>query len=211
MSVDAAGRKPRTGGRFHFPTAILLTCAAIGVAGAVLLAPMNWLSTLLTGPLPFVGMALAGLWLLPSVIALRLLRRPLVGLLVALIAGLVLVPFAGQGFGPVLTNLWWAAFTELPFLFVLWRYWGTWMHYLGAVAVGIVYPISAWAWFNLGSMSLFAQIAFFAVTIASCLGGTALGILIADRLRKAGVGATGLGRAAVGRAAVGRAAVGRAR
>lgn len=185
---DAGVRGPGTGGRFRFPTAVLLTCAALGVAGAVLLAPMNWLSTLLTGPLPFLGMALAGLWLMPSVIALRLLRRPLVGLLVALIAGLVLVPFTGQGFGSVLTNLWWAAFTELPFLFVLWRYWGTWMHYLGAVAVAVVYPIAAWAWFDLGSMSLFAQIAFFAVTAASCVGGTALGIVIADRLRKAGVG-----------------------
>ncbi|MFK3676864.1 ECF transporter S component [Microbacterium sp. NPDC090218] len=195
--ADAAGdiapptagvRGPGSGRRSRFPTAILLTCAALGVAGAVLLAPMNWLSTLLTGPLPFVGMALAGVWLLPSVIALRLLRRPLVGLLVALIAGLVLVPFSGHGFTSVLTNLWWAAFTELPFLFVLWRYWGTWMHYLGAVAVGIVYPISAWAWYDLGSMTLFAQLAFFAVTMASCVGGTALGILIADRLRKAGVG-----------------------
>ena len=188
MSADVAGRSPRTGGRFRFPTVILLTCAALGVAGAVLLAPMNWFSTVLTGPLPFAGMALAGLWLLPSVIALRLLHRPLVGLLVALIAGLVMVPFSGYGFSTVLTNLWWAAFTELPFLFVLWRYWGTWMHYLGALIVGIVYPISAWAWFDLGSMSLFAQIAFFVVAIASCVGGTALGILIADRLRRAGIG-----------------------
>lgn len=200
MSADAAGRTPRTGGRFRFPTAILLTCAALGVAGGLLLAPMNWFSTVLTGPLPFVGMAIAGLWLLPSVIALRLLRRPLVGLLVALIAGLVMVPFSGYGFRTVLTNLWWAAFTELPFLFVLWRYWGTWMHYLGAVTVGIVYPISAWAWFDLGSMSFFAQIAFFAVTIASCVGGTALGILVADRLRRAGVGATGGDGAGVRRA-----------
>lgn len=186
--ADAGVRGAGSGRRFRFPTAILLTCAALGVAGAVLLAPMNWLSTALTGPLPFVGMALAGLWLLPSVIALRLLRRPLVGLLVALIAGLVLVPFSGYGFSSVLTNLWWAAFTELPFLFVLWRYWVTWMHYVGAVAVGLVYPISAWAWYDLGSMTLFAQLAFFAVTMASCVGATALGILIADRLRKAGVG-----------------------
>ena len=176
-------------GRVRFPTAVLLTCAALGVAGAVLLGPANWISTLLSGGLPFVSMGLAGLWLLPSVIALRLLRRPLVGLLVALLTGLVLVPFSGYGFSSVLTNLWWAAFTELPFLFVLWRYWGTWMHYLGAVIVGIVYPISAWAWFDLGSMSLFAQAAFFAVTIASCVGATALGIFIADRLRRAGVGA----------------------
>ncbi|CAH0244256.1 hypothetical protein SRABI76_03080 [Microbacterium oxydans] len=178
----------RTGGRFRFPTAILLTCAALGVAGAVLLAPMNWAATILTGPLPFLGMALAGLWLLPSVVALRLLRRPLVGLLVGLIAGLVLVPFSGYGFQSVATNVWWAAFTELPFLLVFWRYWGTWMHYVGAVVVALVYPVLAWASFNLGAMPLGLQIAFFATTMASCIGGTALGILIADRLRRAGVG-----------------------
>lgn len=184
--------RPRTGGgrsRFRFPTAILLTCAALGVAGGILLAPANWLSTLLFLGLPFVSVGLAGLWLLPSVVALRLLRRPLVGLLVGLLAGLVIVPFSGYGFSSVATNLWWAAFTELPFLFVLWRYWGTWLHYVGAAVVGMVYPILAWTSFNLGSFDLGLQIAFFAITLASCLGATALGILIADRLRRAGVGA----------------------
>ena len=183
--------RPRTDGgrpRFRFPTAIMLTCAALGVAGGILLAPANWISTLLFLGLPFVSVGLAGLWLLPSVIALRLLRRPLVGLLVGLLAGLVIVPFSGYGFSSVATNVWWAAFTELPFLFVLWRYWGTWLHYLGAAIVGIVYPILAWTSFNLGTFDLGLQITFFAITLASCLGGTALGILIADRLRRAGVG-----------------------
>lgn len=174
--------------RFHFPTAILLTCAALGVAGGLLLAPANWVSTVLFAGLPFVSVGLAGLWLLPSVIALRLLRRPLVGLFVGLLAGLVIVPFSGYGFGSVATNLWWAAFTELPFLFVLWRYWGTWLHYVGAAVVGIVYPLLAWASFDLDSFTLPVQLLFFAITLASCIGGTALGILIADRLRAAGVG-----------------------
>lgn len=174
--------------RFHFPTAILLTCAALGVAGGLLLAPANWVSTVLFAGLPFVSVGLAGLWLLPSVIALRLLRRPLVGLFVGLLAGLVIVPFSGYGFGSVATNLWWAAFTELPFLFVLWRYWGTWLHYVGAAVVGIVYPLLAWASFDLDSFTLPVQLLFFAITLASCSGGTALGILIADRLRAAGVG-----------------------
>ena len=181
--------RPRGAKGARYSTAVLLTCAALGAAGAVLLVPANWISTVLTaGPLSFIGMGLAGLWILPSVIALRLLKRPLVGILVALIAGLVMVPFSGYGFSSVLTNLWWAAFTELPFLFVIWRYWGTWMHYLGAVAVGVVYPISAWAWFDMGSLGLGFQVAFFAVTLASCVGATALGILVADRLRRAGVG-----------------------
>lgn len=186
--TDTPARKPRTGGRFRFPTAILLTCAALGVAGGLLLAPANWVSTILFPGLPFVSVALAGLWLLPSVVALRLLRRPLVGMLVGLLAGLVIVPFSGYGFGSVATNLWWAAFTELPFLFVLWRYWGTWMHYVGAVVVGLVYPALAWASFNLGDFTLAVQVLFFVITMASCVGATALGILIADRLRKAGVG-----------------------
>ncbi|WP_447911899.1 ECF transporter S component [Microbacterium phyllosphaerae] len=190
-SHSAVQNRPRTDGgrpRFRFPTAILLTCAALGVAGGILLAPANWISTLLFLGLPFVSVGLAGLWLLPSVIALRLLRRPLVGLLVGLLAGLVIVPFSGYGFSSVATNVWWAAFTELPFLFVLWRYWGTWLHYLGAAIVGVVYPILAWTSFNLGTFDLGLQITFFAITLASCLGGTALGILIADRLRRAGVG-----------------------
>jgi energy-coupling factor transport system substrate-specific component len=181
-----SGVESRT--RFRFPTAILLTCAALGVAGGLLLAPANWISTILFPGLPFVSVALAGLWLLPSVVALRLLRRPLVGLLVGLLAGLVIVPFSGYGFGSVATNLWWAAFTELPFLFVIWRYWGTWMHYVGAVAVSVVYPLLAWASFNLETMPVGVRIAFFAITLASCVGATALGILIADRLRRAGVG-----------------------
>ncbi|UYO96720.1 ECF transporter S component [Microbacterium sp. M28] len=172
----------------RFPTALLLTCAALGVAGGLLLAPANWLSTLLSGPAPFASMALSGLWILPSVIALRLLQRPFVGLLVGLIAGLVLVPFSGYGFSAVLTNVMWALPAELPFLLVLYRYWGTWMHYIGALIIGVAYPVSAWAWFNLGAMTVWAQIAFFAITIVSCVAATALGILIADRLRAAGVG-----------------------
>lgn len=198
--TDAAGTNPHADaeptaptpspGRLasHIPTALLLTCAALGVAGAILLGPANWVSTVLFGTVPFVSVAVAGLWLLPSVVALRLLRKPLVGMLVGLLAGLVIAPFTLYGINSVLTNLWWAAFTELPFLFVAWRYWGTWMHYLGAVVVSIVYPVLAWASFDLGSFPLPAQIAFFALTFASCIGATALGILIADRLRQAGVG-----------------------
>jgi len=36
-------------------------------------------------------------------------------------------------------------------------------------------------------MPLWAQVSFFALTLASCLSGTALAVLIADRLRRAGV------------------------
>jgi energy-coupling factor transport system substrate-specific component len=178
--------RPRLGAS---STTLLLTCAALGVAGGLLLAPANWLSTvLLTLGMPVVSMIITGLWILPAVIALRLLRRPLVGLLVGVIAGLVIVPFSGYGFMSVVTNASWAVFAELPFVFVLWRHWKTWMHYAGAVVLGIVYPIFSWTFFNMGVQPLWSQILFFVATLASCVGATALGILIADRLRAAGVG-----------------------
>ena len=176
-------------GRTGVTTRLLLTCAALGVAGGLLLAPANWLSTvLLTLGMPALSVAITGLWILPAVIALRLLRRPLVGLLVGIIAGLVIVPFSGYGFMSVVTNASWALFAELPFLVVLWRHWKTWMHYAGAALLGIVYPVFAWQFFAMGAQPLWSQILFFGATLASCIGATALGILIADRLRRAGVG-----------------------
>lgn len=161
-------------------TVYLLTCAAIGVAGGILLWGATALSTLLFATVPLISIALAGLWLLPPVIGLRLLERPLAGLLVGLISGLVVFPY-------LFTNLWWAFFAELPFLLGIYRYWKTWQYFAGAVFVGVLYPILAAASFNLWSTPIWAQIGFFALTIASCLAGVGLGVVIGDRLRAAGV------------------------
>lgn len=161
-------------------TAYLLTCAAIGVAGGILLWGATGLSTLLFATVPFISVALAGLWLLPAVVALRLLQRPLAGLLVGLLSGLVVFPY-------LFTNLWWAFFAELPFLIVIYKFWTVWQHYAGAVLVGILYPVLAAASFNLWTMPLWSQIGFFALTMVSCVAGTALGVVIADRLTHAGV------------------------
>ncbi|MFK4806718.1 ECF transporter S component [Microbacterium sp. ZW CA_36] len=161
-------------------TAYLLTCAAIGVAGGVMLWGAGWISTVLFATVPFVSVAIAGLWLLPATVALRLLERPLAGILVGVISGLVVFPFVGAA-------VWWAFFAELAFLVGLYRSWRTWQYYAGAVFVGVVYPIFAAASFNLAAMQPWALVTFFALTIASCVASVALGILVADRLRKAGV------------------------
>ncbi|ALJ22241.1 ECF transporter S component [Microbacterium sp. No. 7] len=166
-------------------TAYLLTCAAIGVAGGVLLAVGWWLSLGLFATVPFVSVAIAGLWVLPAVIALRLIQRPFAGLLVGLVSGLVLAPF--YTVSAIATTLFWSFFPELPFLVTLYRRWSTWLHYAGAAAVGIAYPILAAQSFDLWSMAPGVLVAFIGLCLVSCLAGTALGVLIADRLRAAGV------------------------
>ena len=169
-------------------TAYLLTCAVLGVAGGLLLAPANWLSTVLFATVPFASVALAGLWLLPAVIALRLLQRPGAGLLVGVISGLVLVPFSGYGFSTVLTNVFWAFFAEVGFLVVFYRYWTLWQHYAGAVVAGVAYPLLAWQAYDLGAFAPGPRVAFIALTLVSCLAGTAIGVAVAAALRRAGVG-----------------------
>lgn len=168
-------------------TAYLLTCAVIGVAGGVLLVPANWLSTVVFATVPFFAVVTAGLWLLPAVIALRLLQRPGAGLLVGLISGLVAAPLSGYGWSSVLTNVWWAFFAEVAFLVVIYKFWTLWQHYAGAVLVGVAYPILAAQSYNLAALEPWAQVVFFAITLASCVGATAIGLAIAAGLRHAGV------------------------
>ncbi|MCT9819275.1 ECF transporter S component [Microbacterium sp. W1N] len=161
-------------------TTYLLTCAAIGVAGGLLLWGAGALSTALYAVVPFISVALAGLWLLPATVALRLLERPLAGILVGLISGLVAFPYLGAA-------VWWAFFAELAFLVALYRSWRTWQYWAGALLVAIVYPILAAQSFDLWTMTPIALIGFFVMTIASCFAGVGLGILIGDRLTAAGV------------------------
>ncbi|MGA7147189.1 MAG: ECF transporter S component, partial [Microbacterium sp.] len=137
-------------------TAFLLTCAAIGVAGGVLLWGAAWASTVLFATVPFASAALAGLWLLPATVALRLLERPLAGILVGVLSGLVVFPFIGAA-------IWWAFFAELAFIVALYRSWRTWQYYAGAVFVGLIYPVLAAASFDLWSMPTWALIGFFAL------------------------------------------------
>ncbi|MFT3797990.1 ECF transporter S component [Microbacterium sp.] len=161
-------------------TAYLLTCAAIGVAGGVLFWGAGWIATAVFAVAPFVSVAGAGLWLLPSTIALRLLERPFAGILTGVLAGLVAFPFLAAA-------VWWGFMAELAFLVVLYRFWRTWQYWAGAVVVGIVYPVAAAQSFDLWAMTPVAVVGFFALTLASCLAGVGLGVLVADRLRAAGV------------------------
>lgn len=166
-------------------TAYLLTCAAIGVAGGIVLAVGWWLSVALFATVPFASVAIAGLWVMPAVIALRLLQRPFAALLVGFISGLVLAPFYTAS--AILTTLFWSFFPELPFLVTLYRRWNTWLHYAGALVMAISYLLFAAQSFDLWAMAPGVFVGFVALCAASCVAGTFLAIVIADRLRAAGV------------------------
>lgn len=169
-------------------TRILLSCAAIGVAGGLVAGGSGYLALLLAAISPvFYGVTI-GVHFLPSVVAFALLRRPGTALLAGLIAGLVGAAFAPHWLPRLIgTALLVGALIELPFLVTRYRRWDAWLFYLAAAVAGI--GIAAAVYFALGGEHF--PLWMWGVALPLYAGSPALftwlGRFIAARLEKAGV------------------------
>lgn len=172
------------------PTAYLLTCAAIGVATGLLTVPATAFSTAFSPIAPPVAALAYGAWSIGFVVALRLLERPGAGVLTGLLSGLVAMPLSATGPAIVVTNVMYALLLELPFLLMLYRRWYRWMYYAGTAIVATLYAVWSVLAADMQAFAPWVLAAFVGVAIASPLVGTWLGILIADRLARAGVART---------------------
>ena len=178
-------------------TVYLLTCAAIGVATGILIVPATALSTLTHSTLPPVSALLAGAWVIGYVIAMRLTERPGAAIIAGLVSGVVAAPLSTTGPAIVITNVMFAAFIELPFLLTLYRRWGRGLYYAGAGALATVYGAYSVISSNMQSFAPWVLVLYVAALFASAIGAVALGLLIADRLRRAGVAKLARRRASV--------------
>ncbi len=166
----------------------LLTIAAISAVGAVLLAVAGDLSLIGLTVFPPLTAALTGVWMFIPVLALALLRRPGVGLLAALIAGLVALPFTGfQIFIPIAAVVT-GVVVEAVFAVTLYRRWPTWRYYLAALVESAILLSVEWRTFGIAHMVLVMQLIMILVLTAANVAFTALALVTAERLRRAGVG-----------------------
>jgi len=119
-------------------TRLLLTCAAIGVAGGLVFALNAWIGGTIAALAPlFYGFTI-GVYFVPGVVAQYVIRRGGVAVLTAGIAGLVTAPLQPLGFWATLIAIAIGAFQELPFLVTRYRRWSTWLFLVGGVIAGIV-------------------------------------------------------------------------
>jgi energy-coupling factor transport system substrate-specific component len=167
---------------------VLLSCAAIGAAGAVLLTVANLTAKLLIPVFPPSAYVLAGLWAVPATLALALLRRPGVGVLTGLIAGLAMTPFSPQGASVILATLWWAAACELPLLVTRYRRWTLALHVCGGIVAGLASVAVSYATGVLPALALPAQVLTITLSIAAPAAAALGGVTLARRLRRTGVG-----------------------
>ncbi|MFT4051075.1 MAG: ECF transporter S component [Microbacterium sp.] len=168
-------------------TAYLLTCAAIGVATGLLTIPATAAASALSPSAPPLAALTYGAWVVGFVVALRLIERPGAGVLTGLISGLVAAPFSTTGAAIVITNVLFAFLVELPFLVTRYRRWPTWLYFAGAGATVLLYTVWRSLGQNLAALAPWAIAAFYAAAVVSVLASVWLGIVIADRLRAAGV------------------------
>lgn len=169
------------------PTRLLLTCAAIGVAGGLVNIGNAYLFNFLAGAAPvFLGLA-AGIYFLPGVLALAALRRGGVGLLTSLIAGLVQAPFVPTGIISVSVFVIIGVLMELPFLLVGYRYWRAWLFYVMAVWAAAFYGAAWYFAYDLVEGSLALQVLLPVILVATLVLTTWFARYLAARLQRVGV------------------------
>ena len=172
----------------NVPTRVLLTCAAIGTAGGLLLVPVNLVSIAIGPVAPLAFAVLSGIWNTPFVAALALLRRPGVALLAALIAGIVNAILTPLGASAILTCLMVGAMVEVPLALGLYRSWRAWIFYVGGGVFALAYAVYSMTYLGSADWPVWTQVAYVVLSLASSLGAIWLGRFIAARLEAAGLG-----------------------
>lgn len=171
------------------PTRVLLICAAIGVATGLIGGIAGWVTPiLLASPLLFLYGLVLGSHVLPGIIAQEVLRRPFVALITHLIAALV-----SSAFNPawalrfIGTALLFGAIQEGVAALTRYRAWGAWRFFISAALIGVVVAVAVFFAAHLGTMPLWAQITYLAISVLGPIAWTAIGLAVGAALSRAGV------------------------
>lgn len=177
-------------------TRLLLTAAAIGVAGGVVMIPAVFLQVLVAATIPILYTAFVGTFVLGPVIAQALLRRPGAAVVAGVVAGLATAPFTPRSILAILPMALLGGLYELAFGVTGYRTWPRWRWFAASALMSIVNLAGVWIVFDLGSLPLWVGLTAAAVIPVSFLAFTGAGIALASRLRAAGVGRIAPPRAA---------------
>lgn len=168
-------------------TRLLLTCAAIGVAGAIVGLPAIYLSLGLLGIAPpFYGF-IVGVHIFPGVIAQALLRRGGVALITSTLTGLACAPFWPAGFAYIGAYVFIGLLQEIPFAVSGYRYWRGWIYYVTAGIAGLIVGVIVFIALGGEQSALWVQLVQSGAFIVSLVVFTIAARAIAVGLQRAGV------------------------
>ncbi|MGK9149040.1 ECF transporter S component [Plantibacter flavus] len=170
-------------------TRLLMTCAAIGVAGGLVFVVSGYIGGAISATAPVLYGVIIGVYFLPGVVAQALLRRGGVALMTGLTAGLVSAAFSPQWFFRYFgAGLAIGLLQELPFAVSRYRVWKSWVFFLAAGVAGVLFGGSVLVALGLEHFAPLAQIVYIALFVLSPIAFTAVGRGVAAALARAGVG-----------------------
>jgi energy-coupling factor transport system substrate-specific component len=166
----------------------LLVVAAIGVALGAAQIPFIYVNLALQTAGPVVAWTITGLFVIPNLMALSVMRRRGAGLISGIFVGLVQTPFNPAGWVIMSSTLLFGLGAELPFLFTRYKKGG--LAFLVAAGALACLPPLAFIYVPLGLMSLSVTIQL-GIILTSLLSGALLGglltKLLTDALARTGV------------------------
>ncbi|MEM7331390.1 MAG: ECF transporter S component [Chloroflexota bacterium] len=165
----------------------LLVTAVISIVFGLLLLPVNildvWLQSfaILFAPLAY------GLWAIPAILVMYIVRRPGAAILTLFLAGIVQIPFNPYGWLIVVTQLLTGVICELTFTVTRYRRFTLPILMISGVVMALFTHMSTYAAYGLANLSVSLQILMVLFAVASGVFAGWLAKTIGDAIAQTGV------------------------
>ncbi|WP_165218238.1 ECF transporter S component [Schaalia sp. ZJ1691] len=165
----------------------LLVSVAVGVAGSIVVVPLTYLQIAATLAHSYLVALTLGLWVIPCLLPLLLVKRPGAALLACGAIGVISAVATPFGLSAIPALLFEGLIVEIPFLVTLYRSWRTIQYYiagglLGAF-MGFMVPYST----GVKAPSMMLPIVCMLIALVSAMAGTWLCFLIRTKVGRTGV------------------------
>lgn len=165
----------------------LLTSVAIGIAGSIVVVPLTYLQMVATLSSSYVVALTLGLWVIPCLLPLAMVRQPGASLIACCAIGVISAVTTPFGLSAIPALVFEGIIVELPFAVTLYRKWSVIQYYAaGAILGGFMGFMVPFA-LGIATVDLALQIGCMLIAIAAALVGTWLCRLVGARIRRTGV------------------------
>lgn len=166
----------------------LMTVAALGVVGSLLVVPLTYVSVIVAiSPRGILIMcALMGAWIVPYLLPGVIVNKPGAFLVAGLVMGIISTFLTPQGPAAIWGNLLGAVFVGAPVALVLYRHWTWWVYLLSGVVFG---GINAWLYSTAYGIALTTRetVAGIILSILSCWLAVGVCLLLRRALERTGL------------------------
>ncbi len=168
-------------------TQALLVSVAVGVAGSIVIVPLTYLQIFATLAHTYLVALTLGLWVIPCLLPLVLVRRPGSALLACGAIGVISAVTTPFGLAAIPALLFEGLIVEIPFLVTLYRSWRTVQYYVAGGILGAFMGFMVPASIGIKTPGITLPIICMLIALVSALAGTWLCFLLGSKVRLTGV------------------------